>query len=150
MSIHTKVSQWRNVARFCSSRAVDYAELLALELDEAKARLVREVIAMVVLAVAGMFTLSFLCVAIIVTAWNTPYVVAVAWGVAAAWLVISIITFAMMKTQKPAEPLLQRLDPLADGRWCDVQLPRRRLEAAFAEHRGEGSELAGINLHQKF
>ena len=39
MSIHTKVSQWRNVARFCSSRAVDYAELLALELDEAKARL---------------------------------------------------------------------------------------------------------------
>jgi uncharacterized membrane protein YqjE len=52
-----------------------------------------------------MFTLSFLCVAIIVSAWNTPYVVAVAWGVAAAWLLISIATFAMMKTQKPAEPL---------------------------------------------
>jgi uncharacterized membrane protein YqjE len=99
------VSQWRNVAHFCSSRAVDYAELLALELDEAKARLVREVIAMVVLAVAAMFTLSFVCVAIIVTAWNTPYVVAVAWGVAGAWLLVSIATFALMKTQKPAEPL---------------------------------------------
>lgn len=99
MSIHTKVSQWRNVARFCSSRAVDYAELLALELEEAKGRLVREVIAMVVLAVAAMFTLSFLCVAIIVTA------ISVAWGVAAAWLVISIATFAMMKAQKPVEPL---------------------------------------------
>ena len=105
MSIHTKLSQWRNVARFCSSRAVDYAELLALELEEAKGRLVREVIAMVVLAVAAMFTLSFLCVAIIVTAWNTPYVISVAWGVAAAWLVISIATFAMMKAQKPVEPL---------------------------------------------
>ncbi|MDR6378140.1 putative membrane protein YqjE [Paraburkholderia caledonica] len=84
---------------------MDYAELLALELEEAKGRLVREVIAMVVLAVAAMFTLSFLCVAIIVTAWNTPYVISVAWGVAAAWLVISIATFAMMKAQKPVEPL---------------------------------------------
>jgi uncharacterized membrane protein YedE/YeeE len=59
MSIHSKVTQWGNVSRFCVERFGDYSELLATEVAQIRTRLVREVIALVALAVAGLFTLSF-------------------------------------------------------------------------------------------
>ena len=50
--------------------------------------------------------------------------------------------------QHAAEPFFERLDALAHRRGREVQRARRRLEAAFAQHGGEGGELAGIELHQ--
>ena len=50
--------------------------------------------------------------------------------------------------QHAAQALLQPLDALAHRRGRDVQRARRRVEAAFAQHRGERGELAGIELHQ--
>jgi hypothetical protein len=52
--------------------------------------------------------------------------------------------------QHAAQALFQRLDALADRRGRDVQRARRRVEAAFAQHGGEGGELAGIESHQTF
>ncbi|CAB3795411.1 MULTISPECIES: phage holin family protein [Paraburkholderia] len=110
MSMRSKVTQWRNVGRFCVERATDYGELLGVELEETRKRLVRELSALVALAVAGLFTLSFVCIAVIATAWGTPYFLQVVWGVAAMWLAISIVSLVVVRSQKPGRSLhvLQR------------------------------------------
>ncbi|MGF6936638.1 putative membrane protein YqjE [Paraburkholderia sp. UCT70] len=105
MSIHAKVTRWRNVGRFCVERVTDYSELLALEVEETRKRLVRELSALMALAVAGLFTLSFICIAIIATAWQTPYFLPVVWGVAAAWLLVCIVSLLVLRAQKPAQSL---------------------------------------------
>ncbi|OLL30914.1 hypothetical protein BTH42_14110 [Burkholderia sp. SRS-W-2-2016] len=105
MSIHAKVTRWRNVGRFCVERVGDYSELLALEIDETRRRLVRELSALVALAVGGLFTLSFLCIAIIATAWQTRYFLVVVWAVAAVWFVVCIVALLVMRAQKPTQSL---------------------------------------------
>lgn len=86
-------------------RLADYSELVALEVDDTKRRLVREVGAIVVMSVAGLFALSFLCIAIIATAWGTPYFMAVVWGVAILWVVVALVSFLVARAQKLTEPL---------------------------------------------
>jgi uncharacterized membrane protein YqjE len=110
MSVRSKVTKWRNVGRFCVERASDYGELLGVELEETRKRLVHELSALVALAVAGLFTLSFVCIAIIATAWQTPYFLQVVWGVAAMWLVVSVVSLLIVRSEKPGRSLrvLQR------------------------------------------
>lgn len=110
MSMRSKVAKWRNVGRFCVERATDYGELLGVELEETRKRLVRELSALVALAVAGLFALSFVCIAIIATAWGTPYFLPVVWGVAVMWLVLSVVSLVIVRSQKPGQSLhvLQR------------------------------------------
>ena len=110
MSIRSKTTKWRNVSRFCVERATDYGELFGVELEETRKRLVRELSALVALAVAGLFTLSFVCIAVIATAWRTPYFLPVVWGVAAMWLVVSLVSLLIVRSQKPGRSLhvLQR------------------------------------------
>jgi hypothetical protein len=105
MSIHSRVTKWRNVGRFCAERAADYSELLALELEQTKKRLIREVGALVAMAVAALFALAFVCIAIIATAWQTSYFLPVVWGVAAGWLVLALLSFLVVRAQKPARSL---------------------------------------------
>jgi uncharacterized membrane protein YqjE len=101
MSIQSKVNQWSTVSRFCMDRMADYGELISIELAQARAQLAREVIALVALAVAGLFALSFFCIAVIATALSTPYFVQVAWAIAAAWLLLCVISFIVVRAQKP-------------------------------------------------
>ena len=49
--------------------------------------------------------------------------------------------------QHLAHPLLERLDPLAHRRRCDMQPLRCRVKAAELDHRGEGRELLTVYLH---
>ncbi|HVE09346.1 MAG TPA: phage holin family protein [Paraburkholderia sp.] len=101
MSIHSKVTQWSNVSHFCVERLADYSELFALELAQTRIRLMREVIALVALAVAGLLTLSFVCVAIIASFWATPYFIHAVWAVAGGWLVLSVAAFVVFSMQRP-------------------------------------------------
>lgn len=103
MSIHSKLDRWRNVSRFLIGRLSDYGQLVSVELAETRVRLVREIISLVALAVSGLFTLSFLCIALIASAWNTPYFLAVVWGIAAVWLIASIVALLMLRAQRPAQ-----------------------------------------------
>jgi ABC-type Fe3+-siderophore transport system permease subunit len=105
MSIHSRVTKWRNVGRFCAERAADYSELLALELEQTKKRLIRELGALVAMAVAALFALAFVCIAIIATARQTSYFLLVVWGVAAGWLVLALLSFLVVRAQKPARSL---------------------------------------------
>jgi uncharacterized membrane protein YqjE len=104
MSIYSKITRWRNVGQFCTARVGDYGALFLIELSQTKAKVMRELIAMVALAVGVLFTLSFLCFAVIATAWQTPYFLVVVWGIAGLWLLISIAAFLVVRTQKPTEP----------------------------------------------
>jgi hypothetical protein len=105
MSIHSRVTSWRNVGRFCVERAADYSELLALELEQTKRRLIREVGALVAMAVAALFALAFVCIAIIATAWQTAYFLTAVWGVSAGWLVLALLAYLVVRAQKPARSL---------------------------------------------
>jgi uncharacterized membrane protein YqjE len=110
MSVQSKITRWLDVSRFYAQRVSDYGELLRIELAETKTRLLHEVIALVALAVGALFTLSFLCIAVIVSAWGTAYFLAVVWGVAGAWLVVTIGAFLVQRVQRPGQPFqtLQR------------------------------------------
>jgi hypothetical protein len=68
-----RVRAWKAVGAFCAGRGGDYAELISLELADTKATLLREVIAMVALAIGLLFALSFLCIALIATSFGTPH-----------------------------------------------------------------------------
>lgn len=85
---------------FYASRIADYGELFSIELEQARAQLVREVIALIALAVAALFSLSFLSVAVIATALGTRYFVHVAWGVAGVWVVVCVASFAVVRAQR--------------------------------------------------
>jgi uncharacterized membrane protein YqjE len=104
MPIFSKIKRWQNIGQFLLRRIDDYGPLFVIELAQTKNKIVRELIAMVALAVGVLFTLSFLCIAIIITACATPYFLTVVWGVAAFWLVISLAAFFIMRGQAPAEP----------------------------------------------
>lgn len=105
MSLQSNLSKWHNVGQFCVERLADYGDLIALELNDTKKRVVREVGAVVAMAVAALFALSFICIAIIATAWGTSYFLQVVWGVAGAWLLVLLIAFLVARAQKPAGPL---------------------------------------------
>jgi uncharacterized membrane protein YqjE len=103
MSVQSKIMRWRNVGRFCAQRVADYSELFRIELADTKTRLLHEAIALVALAVGALFTLSFLCIAIIASAWGTPYFLRVVWAVAATWLVVTIAAFLALRAQRPGQ-----------------------------------------------
>ncbi|MGF6602359.1 putative membrane protein YqjE [Paraburkholderia sp. GAS448] len=103
MSIHSKLDRWRNVSQFLVARLSDYGQLFSIELAETRARVIREIIALVVLAVSGLFTLSFFCFALIASAWNTPYFLAVVWGIAVVWLIASVAALLICRTQRPGQ-----------------------------------------------
>jgi len=101
MSIQQRAKSWRNVGLFYAHRFADYGELFSIEMEQARARLVREMIALVALAVAGLFTLSFMSVAVIATALGTRYFIQAAWGVAGVWLVLCLVAYVAVRAQRP-------------------------------------------------
>jgi uncharacterized membrane protein YqjE len=124
MSMQTKLDRWRNVSRFVMTRLADYGELFAIELAETRARVMREMLALVALAVTVLFTLSFFCFALIASAWNTAYFLTVVWGIAAAWLLLSLVAFAMLRAQRHA----QSFGILRDEIRADVETVKEALK----------------------
>ena len=104
MSVQSKIAQWRHVGRFCAQRVSDYGELFRIELAETKSRLLHEVVALVALAVGALFTLSFLCIAIIASGIGTRYFLGVVWGVAGLWAIVTVAAFFVVRTRHPAQP----------------------------------------------
>ena len=113
MSVHSKVAQWQNAGRFCVERATDYSDLLGIGIEQTRKSVVRELSALVALTVAGLFSLSFACLAIIATAWGTPYFLQVVSGccrVVAAGLVCFHVHRSFPET-RPVAPCPSDGDP---------------------------------------
>ena len=124
MSIQIKMDQWSAVGRFCMDRMAAYGELTSIELAQGRAQLAREVVALVALVVAGLFALSFLCIAIIASALATPYFVRVAWAVAAAWVLLCVLSFIFVRSRKPSRSFRVLQDEMRD----DLQAIREALK----------------------
>jgi hypothetical protein len=92
-----RVRAWKAVGAFCARCGSDYAELLSLA--DTKAKLLRELIAMVALALSPLFALSFLCIAMIATAFGSSYFIDVVWGEAGTWIAVSIAAFFELRAQ---------------------------------------------------
>ncbi|SAK85122.1 hypothetical protein AWB80_05741 [Caballeronia pedi] len=112
MTIQKTISNWRRIGHFCAGRFVDYGELIPIELAETKKRVLHEIVALVALTIGALFTLSFVSIAVIVTAVGTPHLVLTAWCVAGAWLAVAVIAVIVMMSRKPAEPFQLLRDQL--------------------------------------
>lgn len=104
MTFQRKIANWRKISHFCAGRLVDYGELVPIELAETKKRVLHEVVALIGLMIGVLFTLSFVSIAVIVTAAGTPHLVLTAWCVAGAWLAVAVIAMIVIMSRKPAEP----------------------------------------------
>ncbi|SAK75308.1 hypothetical protein AWB76_04887 [Caballeronia temeraria] len=112
MTIQGRIATWRKISHFCAGRLIDYGELIPIELVETKKRMLHEVVALIALTIGLLFTLSFVSIAVIVTAAGTPYLVLTAWCVAGVWLAVAVIALIVMLTRKPAEPFRLLRDEL--------------------------------------
>ena len=104
MTFQRKIANWRKISHFCAGRLVDYGELVPTELAETKKRVLHEVVALIGLMIGVLFTLSFVSIAVIVTAAGTPHLVLTTWCVAGAWLAVAVIAMIVIMSRKPAEP----------------------------------------------
>ncbi|MGS0892155.1 phage holin family protein [Burkholderia stagnalis] len=97
MLLLSRIRKWQNVAQFSVSRLTDYAGLAAAEFDLARKYFLRDLILYALLGLSVTFGLAFVCVAAIVSAARTPYLIETAWAVAAFWVCVSIGAFVTVR-----------------------------------------------------
>ncbi|MBN3744391.1 MULTISPECIES: phage holin family protein [Burkholderia] len=115
--------KWQNVARFSVLRLSDYASLAAVEFDLAKRRFLRDLILYAVLGLSAMFGLAFVCIAAIVSAAKTPYLIETAWTVAGFWIFAAVGTFIVVRTREE----LGTFSVIGDELQRDIQAIKERL-----------------------
>ncbi|CAP44188.1 phage holin family protein [Bordetella petrii] len=117
--ISERLRRLRHIAEFAAERGGDYLELAGIELSLYRSALVTTVLGCVALLFCALGTLAFISVAIVVNFWDTEYRKLVAWLVAGAWLLISLIALAVANRNAPrASPFAElsrqvRLDTAA-------------------------------------
>jgi hypothetical protein len=99
---------------FLSQRLGDYAQLARLDLTTFRDEMVHAIVGAAIGAASSLLLLCFLCVAVLVTAWDTPYRTLVAWFICIAW---SLLTGAcvylgqrLMKGSSPFENMGSEID----------------------------------------
>lgn len=97
MALFSEVQRWRNIASFSTSRLQDYVSLIAIELELAKRSLIRDVILYSILGLSAMFSLAFICFAIILSAAHTTYYVEIGWGVALFWVLVAASAYLISR-----------------------------------------------------
>jgi hypothetical protein len=114
----------RHILSFSTERLGDYAELIQLELALFKQGLVRTLIGYVMLAACGMLCLTFLSLALLVTFWDNPERLYVAWGIAIGWCVLTLIAFWIAHS---ARDMSSTFDEFADELRDDITAIRESL-----------------------
>ncbi len=78
-------------------RATDYLDLVRIEtelqLNNAKARL----LSLTLMLLGALFALVFICLAVVITFWETPYRLAAAWGIAAVFVLVACFGYFMAR-----------------------------------------------------
>ena len=70
---------------FLNQRLGDYAQLARFDLTTFREEMINAIVGAAIGAASSLFLLCFLCVAVLVTAWDTPYRTHVAWLICIAW-----------------------------------------------------------------
>lgn len=74
---------------FFNRRLGDYAHLARLDLSTFRDEMINSMVGAAIGAASSLFLLCFLCVAVLVTAWDTPYRTQVAWLICIAWCLLT-------------------------------------------------------------
>jgi hypothetical protein len=88
-----KARRAREAFRFIRINSPAYLRVFHSDLNTFRHELVRTSGGLIVGAVAGLLFVSFLSVALLITAWETKLRLITAWGVTTAWLVIALAAF---------------------------------------------------------
>jgi uncharacterized membrane protein YqjE len=98
-----KARRAREVFRFIRINSPAYLRVLHSDLDRFRGEFVRTLAGLMVAGVAALLFVSFLSVAVLVSAWETKLRLVTAWGVTAGWLVIAIagLSYARRALQAP-------------------------------------------------
>ncbi|MBO9356258.1 phage holin family protein [Bordetella petrii] len=117
--ISERLRRLRHIAEFVAERSGDYLELAGIELSLYRSALVTTVLGCVALLFCALGTLAFVSVATVVSFWDTEHRRLVAWLVAGAWLLITLIALYIANRNAPkASPFAElshqvRLDTAA-------------------------------------
>jgi hypothetical protein len=83
----------------------DYAELARLDLITFRNEMIAAIVGAAVGVASLLLLLCFICIALLVTEWDTPYRILAAWLVAIAWALIAagcvLLARFMMKGSSP-------------------------------------------------
>ena len=98
-----KARRAREVFRFIRINSPAYLRVFHSDLHVFREEFVRTFAGLMVGAVAGLLFVSFLSVALLVSAWETKLRLLAAWGVTAGWLLIALaaLTYARRALQAP-------------------------------------------------
>ncbi|OZI49834.1 phage holin family protein [Bordetella genomosp. 4] len=107
--ISERLKRIRHLAEFVAERSGDYLELAGIELSLYRSALVTTLISSVALLFCGLGTLAFISVAAIVSFWDTDSRLLVAWLVAGAWLLITLIALTIAARNAPKNSLFSEL-----------------------------------------
>jgi hypothetical protein len=80
----------RAALRFLRINSGAYLRVFHRDFRTLREEFVRTSVGLLIGAVAGLAFISFLCLALLVSAWDTKFRLIVAWGVTAGWLVIAV------------------------------------------------------------
>ncbi|HDR9769471.1 TPA: hypothetical protein QDC27_004766 [Burkholderia cepacia ATCC 25416] len=97
MVLLSRIRKWQDVAQFSVARLADYAGLAAIEFDLARKYFLRDLMLYALLGLSVTFGLAFVCVAAIVSAARTPYLIETSWVVAGFWVCVSVASFAAVR-----------------------------------------------------
>jgi hypothetical protein len=98
-----KARRAREVFRFIRINSPAYLRVFHSDLNTFRDELIRASAGLIVGAVAGLVFVSFLSVALLISAWDTQLRLVMAWGVTGAWLVIALagLIYARRALQVP-------------------------------------------------
>ncbi|HEY2684656.1 MAG TPA: hypothetical protein VGI93_14160 [Steroidobacteraceae bacterium] len=98
-----KARRAREVFRFIRINSPAYLRVFHSDMRIFREELVRTSVGLLVGAVAGLLFVSFLSVALLVSAWETRFRLLTAWGVSAGWLVMALagLTYARRALKAP-------------------------------------------------
>jgi Putative Actinobacterial Holin-X, holin superfamily III len=92
---------------FLNQRLGDYAQLARLDLATLRDEMINAIVGAAIGAASSLFLVCFLCVAVLVTAWDTPYRIQVAWLICIAWCLLTgacvYLAGRLMKGSSPFE-----------------------------------------------
>jgi hypothetical protein len=86
-----EIRESRALIHFARERLPHYGPLLSGDLRRFREEIVKATVGAGIAALAGFIFVCFLSVAAIVSAWNGPHRIAVAWLVCGAWGVVAVV-----------------------------------------------------------
>jgi hypothetical protein len=90
---------------FFSQRIADYAELARLDLITFRNEMIAAIVGAAVGVASLLLLLCFICIALLITEWDTSYRILTAWLIALAWALVAaggaLLAWFMMKGTSP-------------------------------------------------